>query len=64
MAPDERALLLMVARILRAQIKEAIFDPSGNNKSDYEALTEALVPFNGVLVPFNGVRTKPINEEG
>jgi hypothetical protein len=39
------ALLLGVARILRARLMEEILDPSGNNQSDYKDLCDLLAPF-------------------
>ena len=51
----ERALLLTVGRILRARIKEDVMDPSGSNAADYEALCEALEPFDAIQgEPQNG----------
>lgn len=47
MTNDERNLLLTTARILRARIKESIFDPSGNNADDFVQMNEALLPFDG-----------------
>lgn len=55
MTPDERNLLLTTARVLRAIIKESIFDPSGNNKDDFEQMKDALTPF-------DCTHAEPVNE--
>jgi hypothetical protein len=46
MTPSEKSLLLTVARILRARIKEVRF--SKNDDDDIWSLNEALVPFDPV----------------
>lgn len=57
MTKDEKALLLTVARICLARIKEEQNDPSGNNEQDYYDLLDALRPF-------GALRTGPVNEAG
>lgn len=45
MTKEERELLLTVARIFRARLKEEPNDPSGNNDADYYDVVAALRPF-------------------
>ena len=51
MDTNEKALLLTVARVLRARVKEEIFDPAGQNKDDYRMLDDALKPFDPSPIP-------------
>ncbi len=45
MTPDEQALLLTVARILRATIQD--MQPTAMGRADIDDLNDALQPFDG-----------------
>ncbi len=53
MSPREQNLLLTVARIMRARLRN---DMDAWARDDYMALKEALTPF-------DGIQSEPINEE-